>query len=374
MRGRAPQWAALALVYALVGGGGCDDPAAPVGSVGSFTVVGRGFVATRTSDLWVHGDAAYTGTLECDCGRLYVWDISDPADIALTDSIVVDAYTVNDVKLTEDGAIAVLTHEGSDDGWNGITLLDLSDPLHPVVITRYTGDCTYLGEPSCLSGGIHNLWIDGDHAYLVERAHGVHVVDISDPAHPIEVALFPRGDSHPHDVLVRDGLAFVSHWNDGLVILDVGNGMSGGSPANPVEVSRIVLPNHGPVHNAWYWPEAGYVFIGEESFAEPLGRMHVVDVSDLTAPIYVADYFLAGSPPHNFWLDEDRGILFAAWYSNGLRAIDVTGELRGDLTGQGREYASALAGQSIWAPQVHDGLVFASDVFGGIWALRFDAP
>ena len=35
----------------------------------------------------------------------------------------------------------------------------------------------------------------------------------------------------PHDVYVRDGLAFLSHWDAGLIILDVGNGMAGGSPA-----------------------------------------------------------------------------------------------------------------------------------------------
>ena len=36
-----------------------------------------------------------------------------------------------------------------------------------------------------------------------------------------------------HDIDVRDGLLYASYWNDGLVILDIGNGIKGGSPSNP---------------------------------------------------------------------------------------------------------------------------------------------
>ena len=43
-----------------------------------------------------------------------------------------------------------------------------------------------------------------------------------------------------HDTYVRDGLAFVFAWNTGVIIYDVGNGMSGGSPSSPVEVGRLV--------------------------------------------------------------------------------------------------------------------------------------
>ncbi|MEX2467454.1 MAG: hypothetical protein WD995_11125 [Gemmatimonadota bacterium] len=375
---------AAALTLAGCDPGVTDPPIDPVatGPAGEaeFTVVGMGLVSDRsTSDLWAHGSVAYTGTRNCEgsvCGnRLYAWDIGDPSNIVLTDSVLVDATRVNDVKISEDGGLAVLTHEGAADGLNGITLLDMTDPLHPTVITRYVGDCSTPTTPSCLGGGIHNVWIDGGFVYAVEEDGGLHILDVSDPREPQEVALFHAGSSHPHDVLVRDGLAFVSHWDAGLVIVDVGNGMRGGSPANPVEVSRIEIAD-GAMHNAWYWPERGYVFVGQESYEEPAGRMSVVDVSDLTAPVTVAEYAVEGSPPHNFWLDEDRGILYAAWYWKGLHAIDVSGDLEGDLAGQGRLYASIRprgprGAASIWAPQLHEGLIFASDKVNGLWALRF---
>ena len=210
--------------------------------------------------------------------------------------------------------------------------------------------------------------------------NGLRILDISDPTDPRVVASFYAGSSFLHDVYVRDGLAFLSHWNAGLVILDVGNGVAGGSPTQPVEVSRIATAG-GQTHNAWYWPASGYVFVGEEDFTTP-GIMHVVDVSDLSNPKEVATFAVPGVTPHNFWVDESRGILYAAWYENGVRALDVSGALLGALERQGREitsigYGTGFGCQSgeatcTWAPQLHNGHVFASDLNSGLWVLTPD--
>ena len=180
------------------------------------------------------------------------------------------------------------------------------------------------------------------------------------------VASFYGGSISLHDVYVRDGFAFLSHWNAGLIILDVGNGVAGGSPTNPVEVGRVQTAG-GQTHNAWYWPAAGYVFVGEEDFATP-GIMHVVDVSDMANPREVATFAVPGTTPHNFWMDEAREILYVAWYSNGIRALDVSGELTGALDQQGREIAGFLYAQGsgaefpeqTWAPQLHNEIGRAS--------------
>ena len=195
------------------------------------------------------------------------------------------------------------------------------------------------------------------------------MVDVSNPAAPTEVAQFYSGPSL-HDVYLRNGLAFLSYWDQGLVILDVGNGVAGGSPANPVEVSRLQIPGY-LVHNAWYWPSAGYVFVGDEINVP--GRMLVIDVSDLSNPVEVASFSATGAAPHNFWLDESRGILYAAWYSSGLRAIDVNGPLMGELQRQGRQVAEVLydGGNTMtWAPQLDNGRIYLSDLFSGVWVLR----
>lgn len=354
------------------------------GASGVFSVVGRGTITARwTSDLWVAGTAAYTGTWgnrgigQPRVGdRLYVWDVLDPAQPTLVDSVVVDAGTVNDVKIRAPGGdLAVITHEDSQDGLNGITLLDLTIPLAPAKITRFT---------QSLERGVHNAWIEGDFVYLAvdgaSSSAGLRIVDISTPASPTIAASFYGGTSFVHDVYVRDGLAFVSHWDAGLVILDVGNGVAGGSPAAPIEVGRVVT-DAGRTHNAWYWPAGRYVFVGEENFGRP-GVMHVVDVRDLSAPVEVATFAVPGTAPHNFWMDEARGILYLAWYGNGIRAVDATGELLGQLERQGREIAGQrYAGQGncpdltgaatcTWAPQLHGGVLYLSDMNTGLWVLR----
>ena len=343
---------------------------------GSFSVTGTGPVTSRfTSDVWVHGDYAYTGTWSCRnsaCGdRMHAWNVSNPASPVLTDAVLVNARVVNDVKVRADGTLAVITHENSNDGLNGVTLLSLSDPAHPSVITRFT---------SGLESGVHNVWVEGDYVYVVVDGvgNGMRVLDISNPASPSVVASFYAGTSFLHDVYVRNGLAFLSHWDAGLIIVDVGNGIAGGSPTNPVEVSRIQTAG-GQTHNAWYWPATGYVFVGEEDFDTP-GVMHVVDASDLSDPKEVATFRVPGTAPHNFWLDETRGILYAAWYENGVRAIDVSGVLLGDLHQQGREIASSIYGAGsgcfggsatcTWAPQLHNGLIYISDLNSGLWVLQ----
>lgn len=342
----------------------------------SFDVVGQGAIANRyTSDLWIRGNYGYTGTWGVRNGNaqgntLNVWDVSEPSAPALVDSIQIDARVVNDVKISANGNLAVITHEGSNDNQNGITLLDLSDPAAPRVVTRFT---------NTLQTGVHNTWLDGDYVYLVVDGanpnSGLRVLDISDPSDPEVVGSFYAGSSFLHDVYVRDGLAFLSHWDAGLVILDVGNGMAGGTPVAPAEVGRVQTYG-GQTHNAWYWPDGRYVFVGEEDFGTP-GMMHVVDVSVIGNPREVATFRVPGTTPHNFWMDEANAILYMAWYENGIRALDVSGELMGELDRQGREMAglqyngvgTADATRN-WAPQLQDGMLYLSDMNTGLWILR----
>ena len=83
----------------------------------------------RTSDLWIWEgvdgrDYAVTGTHNAN-GAAYFWDVTDPANPVMIDSIVVDARTVNDVKISEDGRVAVISREGASNRRNGLPVLDV---------------------------------------------------------------------------------------------------------------------------------------------------------------------------------------------------------------------------------------------------------
>lgn len=351
-------------------------------------VLGADSVPRRITDVWIHGDYAYSGTSSGACsaadvpcssipGSLIVWRLDGAGVPALVDSVALPGPHTNDVKVSPGGDYLVVSQERVE-ATNGIVVLDLTDPAAPTILAHYTDE---------LERGVHNLWLENiagtDYAFVVETgggaASGLHVLDLSDPAAPERVTNWRGGDSQIHDVYVRDDLAFVSHWDDGLFILDVGNGMAGGSPADPVTVGSLVMSG-GNTHNAWYWPEGELVFVGEErgpflADTTDVGQLHVVDVSDLSDPREIATYKIPGETPHNFWLDEENEILYAAWYTRGVRALDVSGTLSGDLGAAGREIGflepSGSRGLgSIWAPQLHRGVLYLSDRHHGLWAVE----
>jgi uncharacterized protein YjdB len=193
-----------------------------------------------TSEVWVHpnGKVAYLGT-HLGGDRVYVLNVDDPSKPTIVDSVIVNARVINDVMTSEDGKVMVITREGADDRKNGIVVATLDDPLHPKVVGQFTDGVT---------AGVHSAYIYtqpkfGMHVYITNDATGaLHIIDINNPAQPKEVAQWktPRSDAGRtlHDIDVRDGLLYGSWWNDGLVILDIGAGIKGGSPSNPQMVSQ----------------------------------------------------------------------------------------------------------------------------------------
>ena len=191
-----------------------------------------------TAEFWPHpnGRNAYLSTVG---DRVYALDITDPAAPVVTDSVLVDARHINDVMATADGRWAVMTRENASSRRNGIVILDLADPAHPKVASEYTETVT---------GGVHSAFVYtqpryGTHVYLTDDATGsLRVIDLNDPARPREVARWQtrpdQAGNYLHDLDVQNGLAYLAYWNEGLVILDVGNGVKGGSPSNPQLVSQ----------------------------------------------------------------------------------------------------------------------------------------
>jgi hypothetical protein len=192
-----------------------------------------------------------------------------------------------------------------------------------------------------------------------------------------------------HDMYVREGIAFVCAWNSGVMIYDVGNGMKGGSPSNPILISTLVTNTNGvpgpAVHNAWWFhnpvsSQKKYLFIGQEGPARlpfrSTGDIHVVDVSDLTQPIEVAFYHMNVAPTdsaagtHNFWMDEPAQILYAAYYNGGVVALDVSGTLSGDLSSREITRYKPAATTFMWGVQLSGGSLYALDMWNGLYQLK----
>ena len=364
-------------------------------------VRGRVPIKMSAAEVWVHpsGTCVYLSTI---ADRVYAIDVTDVTHPQIVDSMMTNARIVNDVMTTEDGKYGVFSREGASDRKNGIVVFDASNPCHPKPISEYT---------QTVSGGVHSSYVYKGHAYITDDATGsLRVIDIQDPLHPKEVARWQTEQTEAgrylHDVMVVDGLAYLAYWNDGLVILDVGNGMKGGSPTNPQLVSQFKYDLTATYARVWQlfgqgfvrgthteWRPAGgsYMFVGAEvSAAHPykglqdgnnltFGRLHVIDVSDITKPREVAWYEPTDGGVHNVWVVGDT--LYLGNYQGGARAVDISGELKGDLLREGREMSWILTVDSLghrrapfaWGAVVRDGNIFVPDINTGLWILRLDA-
>jgi hypothetical protein len=202
------------------------------------------------------------------------------------------------------------------------------------------------------------------------------------------------GGRYLHDLYVKDGLAYLAYWHDGLVILDVGAGLKGGSPERPQLVSQFRF-NHNELYgNGWLagthsvFRYRNYVFIGDEVFPSifdiksikrvPVrGIFHVIDVSDINNPRKVAEYNVPEGGAHNMWIEDD--MMYLGYYNGGGRVVDVSGELRGDLYRQGREVARIWTGDPegfrpnmplTWGAQPHRGFIYFNDINSGLWITK----
>jgi hypothetical protein len=375
------------------------------------TVVGRlPRTAFTTAEVWIHpnGRVAYLGT-HGGGDRLYTIDISNPATPVIADSIVMNTRLVNDVMTDKAGTVLVMTREGAADRKNGIVIASLEDPLHPKVISEFTAGVT---------AGVHSAFVytqptHGTHIYLTNDGTGaLHVIDINDPKYPKEVAQWrttnrPDEGRYVHDIDVQDGLLYASYWDDGLIILDVGKGIKGGSPSKPVLVTqfkynldslyRQVEVESGPgftrgTHTAWRYKD--YVIIADEVYrASPVkgakdeaadrmyGTMQIIDVSNIEQPKSVAWYTPEVGGVHNVWVAGDT--LYMGAYDGGFRVFDISGELKGDLRAQGREVASLSTADMqgkfanhtmTWGVVVNpkDGLAYVNDFHNGLWVVRVE--
>jgi plastocyanin len=357
----------------------------------------------QTSEEWIVGHHLYVSTI---ADRVYSYDISDPANPKALDSMKVDARLINDVSTTPDEKVGVFTREGASNRKNGIVFFDASDPAHLKVLSEYTETVT---------GGVHSAFINSHYVYITDDATGsLRIIDFRDPAHPKEVARWqtenataqtvvgPLGPSETgrylHDLYVKDGLAYLAYWRDGMIILDVGNGIKGGSPEHPQLVSQFKYNHYELYGNGWLagthtaFRYKNYAFIGDEVFPAMFdigskervpvrGICHVMDVSDIEHPREVAYYEVPEGGVHNVWADDDMLVL--GDYAGGGRVVDISGELRGNLYAQGREIARLWTGdpegfrpnvQWAWGAQPANGLIFFNDINSGIWIAKLGKP
>lgn len=192
-------------------------------------------------------EAAYLVDTNSLTPTLYSLDIADwlhptlvhPAAAAykLPGSNVMPALGLYPAGAKSDAIIRVLASDHflyvNDDRYDSVmksslTSLDLSDPIHPVEVDKLFG---FLGRP---------VVVQGDYAYLLLSIGGLGVLNISDSAQPqavgwLNLGFFGTDYRWITDLAVQGNYAYLLARN-GLHVVDISN------PAQPVEVGYHEVP------------------------------------------------------------------------------------------------------------------------------------
>ena len=396
----------------------------------------NGEVATKTPELLqlvVQGDYAYIGSVFGPAG-LFILDISDPRNPTLIAEFPQEDAETHDVKVNEEGTIAVLANqpvrppaEGEDreEWWEemleishlGLTLVDISDKRHPKLLSRWENRDSE-GKPA----PCHNVEIHGDFVYCTGfwwSDRGLVILDISDPTRPEEVAAIgppqvegaeredlpgwarPRvwiHDFHvqPHPRLGRV-FGYAAWWDGGLRVYDLTD------PAAPEERVNWAWAELGPAQKTYLakpTPSGRLVVVGP-AWGAPgpsgfsTGFLSILDLSDPDRAELLATWSTPGHDwqsweqfksglwwtPGNFDVTEDR--IYLANFAAGVWVIDISDPAEPYAVANfGPESFKPPPpkpeGPTFWGegyPYVHtveeqDGLIYALDVKSGLYILR----
>jgi choice-of-anchor B domain-containing protein len=200
------------------------DPLNPL-QVGSY---GKGSTP-YVHDAYIRNDTLYAAAISA--GRLDIIDFTTKGHYTQSTLAKVVSKTptvpegrTHQVWLSEDGKTMFVASEASGTSFAyNLHIYNISNRTNPVQIATWTSSPTK---------SIHNVFVKGDFIYIAYYTDGFRVLDISNPAVPIEVAFyqtFSSSSSNPPMFAgawgvypyFPSGKIAVSDMNTGLYILDV---------------------------------------------------------------------------------------------------------------------------------------------------------
>ncbi len=354
----------------------------------------------------VDGSYAYVAHMSPPHGTSIV-DVSDPARPRLVSQIRIPG-DIHSHKVRVAGDIMLVNNERFPPGDAsrspevGLRFYDVSDRTRPK-------ECGFFPTHG---RGAHRFDLQGTRAFLSTEWEGfasniLAIVDFSDPTRPSLIGRWwlpgqeGGGDSGGggedaaerywvHLALVRGDRAYAACGNAGAVIVDISD------PQHPAPVGSAAWspPYVSPTHTFLPVPHRirnrRFAVVTDEDVTDtvledPPAFMWVLDITNEARPVPVATYQVEPDAPvtpgpgrrfgaHQPWehIREDN-IAFVAWFSGGVRAVDISNPYAPREAGF--YVPPAPGGRDV--PQTNDifvdhrGLVYAIDRYQGLSVLEF---
>ncbi len=256
---------------------------------------------------------------------VYIYDLRDPTHPPQV--AFYDTPGQAERLLVSDGLAFVTVGAYSGYPFRGLHIVSVAEPGAPrevAVYGREPGD----GGWSTVAAGLK-----GHYAYVTAGGGELRVLDVADPAHPVEVGTYPTGgQAFP---LAATETRLTLAVDDGVLLFDVSDA------ARPRQVARLRLPSAG-----WLAAAAGDLAytverrpagheVGSGSY---LSMLHIVDLAGARGPTETGR-FDAVSPMGWSSNAQARQLvalgsrLYAAADAAGLRILDVADVARPRLAG-----------------------------------------
>jgi hypothetical protein len=184
------------------------------------------------------------------------------------------------------------------DGDFGLQVFDITDPANPDSIANYN-----------TSGFSSDVFVSGDHAFIADGLFGLQVIDISDPSQPMRVGGYDTA-GYSRGVTIEGDYAYVADGEPGgqanLLVFDVSD------PTLPSLAGTLPVP--GLAIGTFVYGDYVYLAGGP-------GGMQVIDIGDPRNPSHVATY---PTPTYARNVVVAAGRAFLATAESGLWVIDVS--------------------------------------------------
>lgn len=217
--------------------------------------------------------------------------------------------------------------------YNGVYILDVSDPASPVEIKRvstrraislaashqfiYVSDTwnmtviDILDIPNAkvismrdVADQINALAVNSSHIFIAQNYFGMTTLDAGDIQHPA-VASYFHESNEANDVAIRDTFAFLASRGNGLLVIGIG------TPANPYLVKTLTLESYA-LYITLY-EDYAYVIMGN-------GGIAILNISNPANTTYIGNFYPSYDVYEMFASD---GLLWVCMGLDGMEVFDI---------------------------------------------------
>ncbi len=248
-----------------------------VAQVGSISLIGSVTLGVAGNSVTIDGDYAYVGTAGGGSDNIYVVDISDLSNPTEIHSLQVSTDAIYDVEVSG-GYLFAGDFSTSDD----IYIYDISDPTNLV-----------LQDSISAGASVFDLEVSGGFLYAVSTAAGddFEIFDISDVSNILKVAGVELGDNI-YSLEVVDNYAYIGTGGGNLLIYDISDPVSPSSVGSVAAVPSIAYDLKVSGNYAYVGSNGTGIGLAAIDISDPSSPFRVSG-SVLSASL--ADMFISGN-------------------------------------------------------------------------------